>query len=587
MIISVVTLLLLLLQAASPQSASIEGRVVGEGQGGLSRVTVELRRVGTNDAPLITSTTEEGRFTFASLAGGQYRMTARRNGFVPAEFGQRRPGGAGLAVTLGAGQQVRDLQITITPSAAISGRIVSRAGRPVVNAEVMAMKVSFQDGRRVLTLVQSARTNDLGEYRLYWLTPGKYYVSSMPWDERPIGGGVVLNANAPAAPVDIARMTVLAGDTARAPLGFQPNAPPSDAEAWVPIYFPGTALEELASVIELRAGGSVGGVDITLAPVKPRRVRGIVVDALGQPAANAQIFRSRTASTSNTYTMEMVHSSEGSFEIRGVIPGMYTLVALAGDRAGKITIDVGENDIEGVRIPVAPGVPAAGRVQIDGQAAANSAIGSMRVSLRPDPLLPGLPIPASNVGPDGSFMFAQVPPGNYLVTVQPFQAAPPVGVAQRANAMPPAPQRGGSPLPALPPGLQNAFVKSVRLGSEDVLSNGLTIESQTAGSLEVVIGANPGRVGGDVGRVPNATVVLVPSARMRRPDLYRSMLTDAEGRFDFQGVTPGEYLLFAWEDVEPGAWMNADFLRLFEDRGRLVRVAEGSRQTAPQLPLLD
>jgi hypothetical protein len=127
----------------------------------------------------------------------------------------------------------------------------------------------------------------------------------------------------------------------------------------------------------------------------------------------------------------------------------------------------------------------------------------------------------------------------------------------------------------------------VRLGAVDVLNNGLSADAQPAAALEIVIGAKPGRVDGDVGRVPNATVALVPAARMRRPDLYKTVLTDADGRFDFQGVTPGEYLLVAWNDVEPGAWMNADFLKPYEDRGRLVRVEEGSRQTVTQLTVLD
>ncbi|HET9218288.1 MAG TPA: carboxypeptidase-like regulatory domain-containing protein [Terriglobia bacterium] len=585
---SSVALLVFLLQAVAGQNASIQGRVTAaEAPNGLARVTVELRRIGEADAPLISSTTEDGRFVFTNLPAGQYRMTARRNGLVPGEYGQRNPGSPGLPITLAAGQQLRDVPIVMTPSAAISGRILSRTGKPVVNAEVMAMKVSFQDGRRVLTLVQSARTNDLGEYRLYWLTPGKYYVSSIPWDERPIGGGVVLNASAPAAPVDIARMTVLAGDTARAPLGFQPTAPPSDLEAWVPIYFPGTANEDSASVIELEAGASVRGIDVNLAPVRPRRLRGTVVDAQGQPVSGAQIFRSRTASTSNTFTQEMVHPSDGTFEIRGVIPGSYTLLAISGDRAGKITLDVSETDVEGIRIPVAVGSAMSGRVSIEGQAIGNAVTGSLRVSLRPDPLLPGLPIPAGNVGADGAFMIGQVMPGNYLVTVQPFQLAPPVATAQRGNAMPPAPQRGGPALPPLPPALQNAYVKSVRLGAVDVLNNGLSVDAQSGAALEVVIASNPGRVDGDVGRLPNATVALVPAARMRRPDLYKSVLTDAEGRFEFQGVPPGEYLLLAWNNVEPGAWMNADFLKPYEDRGRLVRVGEGSRQTVTQLSVLD
>jgi len=396
----------------------------------------------------------------------------------------------------------------------------------------------------------------------------------------------VMNASAPAAPVDMARMTVLAGDTARAPLGFQPNAPPSDVEAWVPIYFPGTAIEESASIIDVAAGASVRGIDIILAPVRPRRVRGIVVDAQGVPAPNSQIFRSRT-STTNSYTTEAVHPAEGTFEIRGVIPGPYTLLAISGDRAGKLVIDVGESDLEDIRIPVNSGVAFSGRVSIDGTLADQGITRNLRVSLRPDPLLPGLTIPSTPVGATGEFTFSQVLPGNYLVTVQPLQPAPPTATAQRGNAFPPAPQRGAPQAAPLPPALQNAYVKSALLGGVDVLTNGLNIEAQPGDMLDIVIGANPGRVNGDVGRVPNATVALVPAARLRRPDLYKSMLTDAEGRFDFQGVTPGEYLLFAWNDVVAGAWMNAEFIRRYESSGRPVRVAEGSSQTMQQLPLLD
>jgi hypothetical protein len=593
MITSFVAFLVVLFQGAP--AASLQGRVIeAGGQTALPRVSIELQRVGAADAPVIASTSEEGRFAFANLVPGQYRLTAMRSGYVPGEYGQRKPSGPGVTLTLTAGQQIRDVQIVLTSSSAISGRILFPTGKPVVNAEVMAMKASFQDGRRVLTLVQTARTNDLGEYRLYWLTPGKYYISSMPWDGRPISGGVVMNATAPRAAVDMARMTVLAGDTARAPLGFQPGAPPSDTEAWVPMYFPGTANEEAASVIDLAAGANVRGIDLVIAPIKPRRIRGTVVDALGQPAPNAQIFRSLNSPPSNAFSTEMVDPVRGIFDIRGVVPGGYTLLAISGDRAGKLVLDVGDTDLEDIRIPLAAPISLTGRLSIDGRplGTEDPAMASFRVSLRPDPLIPGMPIPASAVSSNGAFTFSQVLPGNYLVTVQPFQSAPPVASGQRGNAMPPPGpplQRGGGPAPSmpLPPAMQNAYVKSIRVGASDVLNAGLNVTAQTMESLEIVIGTGSGTVSGDVGRVPNATVVLVPAARMRRPDLYKSALTDAEGRFQFQGVTPGDYVLFAWDDVESGAWMNADFLKSYESRAREVRIAEGSRQTIQQLPLLN
>jgi hypothetical protein len=123
MITSFVTLLILLLQPAPQQTASIQGRVVAsDTQSALPRVSIELRRDGSPDAPSVATTTEDGRFSFANLAPGQYRMTATRGGYVPGEYGQRKPGGAGLPLVVAAGQQLRDAQLTLTLSASISAR---------------------------------------------------------------------------------------------------------------------------------------------------------------------------------------------------------------------------------------------------------------------------------------------------------------------------------------------------------------------------------------------------------------------------------------------------------------------------------
>jgi hypothetical protein len=52
-------------------------------------------------------------------------------------------------------------------------------------------------------------------------------------------------------------------------------------------------------------------------------------------------------------------------------------------------------------------------------------------------------------------------------------------------------------------------------------------------------------------------------------------LTDASGRVHLEGITPGDYKAFAWEDVEVSAWQDPDFLRIYEDRGKSVRISEG------------
>jgi hypothetical protein len=40
-------------------------------------------------------------------------------------------------------------------------------------------------------------------------------------------------------------------------------------------------------------------------------------------------------------------------------------------------------------------------------------------------------------------------------------------------------------------------------------------------------------------------------------------------------VVPGKYTVYAWEDVETGAWFDPDFLKTFESWGAKVEVPEG------------
>jgi hypothetical protein len=80
--------------------------------------------------------------------------------------------------------------------------------------------------------------------------------------------------------------------------------------------------------------------------------------------------------------------------------------------------------------------------------------------------------------------------------------------------------------------------------------------------------------------VPGARVVLVPDAARRElTHLYQSTTTDDSGRFHLQGIAPGDYSLFAWEDVEEGQWQDAEFLKRHESAARSFRISESSRET--------
>ncbi len=127
------------------------------------------------------------------------------------------------------------------------------------------------------------------------------------------------------------------------------------------------------------------------------------------------------------------------------------------------------------------------------------------------------------------------------------------------------------------------YVKSVHLGTVDLLANVFHLDKQPDGQIEIVLATNPGAASGTVtdGRDPvaNSLVVLVPDVPLRsRVDLYRRTGTDASGRFHFRDIPPGDYNLFAWDDVENGAWFDAELMQTMEGRGTRVSIREGGTE---------
>src|SRR4030095_9663373 len=101
---------------------------------------------------------------------------------------------------------------------------------------------------------------------------------------------------------------------------------------------------------------------------------------------------------------------------------------------------------------------------------------------------------------------------------------------------------------------------------------------------QIVVGSSAGVVEGvvrdNLRNLVRARVVLVPDlAHRQRADLYQSISTDDSGRFRLQGIPPGDYVLFAWEDIENGLWLDPEFLKRHEPSGRSIRILESIRET--------
>ena len=80
--------------------------------------------------------------------------------------------------------------------------------------------------------------------------------------------------------------------------------------------------------------------------------------------------------------------------------------------------------------------------------------------------------------------------------------------------------------------------------------------------------------------VSGVRVTLAPTGRHQdNLSLYRRLVTDQDGKFEFKGLPPGEYALYAWEAIDPGADEAMDFLRRFERQAEKFELRENGHST--------
>jgi hypothetical protein len=256
--------------------------------------------------------------------------------------------------------------------------------------------------------------------------------------------------------------------------------------------------------------------------------------------------------------------TQGAFEVLGVVPGSYVLYASAGALTGRLPIDVGNADLEKLKVTLAPGVEVTGRVTIDGSSE-NLQLSALRVSLIRDPDLLGLPQGRGGpngfaVAADGSFRVPGVSVGDYRLSIA-----------------------------GLPRG---AYIEAAQADQEDLLATGIHVDTSAVRPIQVRLGTESGKVEGSVVNerresISNAIVVLAPETTLRRQkSLFKAVATDVLGRFTIEDVPPGNYKLFGWDHVTEGAWENEAFLKTVEARGRNIRVTAKSTATLEGLSIL-
>ena len=162
---------------ADSENGSIAGVVMDATSGEpLGKARILLRKPESRSQPQVTKSGPAGKFLLADIEPGRYRLSVQRNRYAPREYGQRTPNRPGTTLTLQPGQDLGGVVFSLVRAGVIVGRIVDEDNEPMANVQIEAMAHRYFQGKRQLIPVGRASTDDLGEYRVFGLEAGRYWL---------------------------------------------------------------------------------------------------------------------------------------------------------------------------------------------------------------------------------------------------------------------------------------------------------------------------------------------------------------------------------------------------------------------------
>jgi protocatechuate 3,4-dioxygenase beta subunit len=531
---------------AEKKKIHVEGTILSLNGEAVRKAAVRLQGIvaqtGQSPANYSESTDNEGKFVFEDVAPGRYTLSAEKTGFVTARYGARSNTLSGTQLNLVAGVELKSLSLKMTPQGVIAGRVTDQDGDPVAMTQVQAMRYGYQRGRRQLQQTGGVTTNDLGEYRIGNLAPGRYYISAS--DRR---AGLTITSD-------------------------RPGRPGAGQEGNVTTFYPNGTDASSAAPIDVAAGGELRGIDIRLRRAKVYAVRGKVASPSGITQALVALVKKEDSGNAASALIGGGVTQlrpDGGFEYRGIVPGAYVLqvvqATLNGNApanvTGRVEVTVADANIDDLVLPMGPGPEITGTVKVeDGDIAAllkpaqNTPMGLTRFTILLNDT-EGLPLntPNAQVKDDGTFRFNAVGTSKYLLN---------------ANQLP-----------------QGTYLKSARFGGQDVTHAPIDTTSGAGGTLDLVLSSKPAEVAGSVRNdkseaLGGVMVTLWPKTPEVSPTGgARLGFTDQNGGFRFQGLAPGDYYVAAWEDLEPGLAQSPDFMSHFTSEASAVKLTEGAHES--------
>jgi hypothetical protein len=537
----------------NPSQATLRGSVTNATNNApLSDAGVELTSASTG-VRFTVATDADGTFTFKDVPPGEYRIAASHTGFMRGSYGQRGPAGNGLTITVKAGDALKDLGIPLVETGAVSGRILDRNRAPVPNVQVQVLRFMSMGPMRFVETVDAALTNDLGEYRLFWLPPDEYIVMALP-----IRGSLeddLLKTDGSGNAI-IERVRPAAGSLILSPS----DRPP------IPFFFRDSNDPGTATRLTVKAGENLRGIDITLQPVSTFTIKGKLTGVPSAPVGpggrppgfvesgiDVRLEPQKTPEIRYRDSMPnglvSVDSKNATFEIRGVRPGSYSVLANAYGNEAKASVEVVAKDVEDVSISFVKGFDVPLKITVEGTedpSLITRVIDSVELWLSVSERSGNYRSEQMLGSRSGTITVRNVVPGSYSV--------------------------GWSITGNVP-----TYFKSVRF--DGVNSRGqFRVDQTPTRPIEVVFGISSGVITGTVTNnklEPASDVTVVAWG----PQGSRFATSGPDGRFRITQVPPGDFNVYAWESIKLYSWQDPEVMRRDGAKGIPVHVADGSTVT--------
>jgi uncharacterized GH25 family protein len=528
--------------AAPQQPGQITGHVYrADNNEPISRATVSLNPMGgrgvtITTGPQSTRTDATGAYTFTTVTPGNYILVAQHSGFINEVF-QRTLNGLGPeTVTVAAGETIGKMDIRLLTAAVISGTVLDEDNQPLEGAQVAAIRMRYQKGGQQQEIqLQQVTADDLGNFRLYGLAEGNYFVRV---ENRNMGNGEASFRSA---------------------------------------YYPGTPSIESAQKLKATAGAETSGVRFSVATQSTYTITGSVIDTTDLPGPRRYAVSAIHLAENSNFATGAQTNPDGTFILRGIPSGDYMLMARSMQNGppvqtsgpngtiqiqtrqsvGTAVVRVADGDTR-ANVQISSTADVAGKVVIENST--GQSVSGIRVVLQSQTLPSGVGGGNANNGTDqnGAFRIQNVQSGSYIFSVA---------------------------------GRSDMYLKQVVCSGRDYTFQPLTIDSGiTIGDCQLTLATDTAVMKGQVydsdKPVPNLVVVAIPqSAALRRLARYtQTGNTNANGEFQIAGMIPGDYLVFAVPKDDEQSYFQLEFADRNQRDAERVSVKPGDTKIVTLKP---